>query len=318
MDHAFDRRRFLAGSLSLPLSLSMASCGSRSLETRDELADPVAELHASLSPDQRRLLCLDGKHPKRAYTNNNWTILDQEVGQVLRPSQMELATRIFRGLHAEDFADEVLRQTQEDNGGVGIAGVSFAFFGTPQDAEGLTLLFAGRHLTRRWQQNSREPFGGSMMAGHASGDFYEKPDHAGNIWWYQSLAANRLYKSLPLIQQAAALTQSESRDKPAVLLGPQDTRGLSFAELNGEGRELAKLLLEAVLTRPYRRRDSQLAWQAIEARGGIDSLKIHYFQKEDLGRDGVWDNWEIWGPGFVCFFRGNPHPHCWIKVAPLA
>ena len=317
MELNFDRRRFLVGSLALPMGFPLGSCGALSSVPHDELAEPVAELYQSLNADQRKVICLDGSHAKRGYTNNNWTILDTEVSKVLKPSQMELATKIFRGLHSEEFADTVIRQVQEDNECKGIDAISFAFFGKPEEAKGLSCIFAGRHVTRHWEPNSITPYSGNLFAGHSSGNFNEKPDHAGNIWWYQSLAANRLFKALPASQQKQVLSQAETRDKPEVFKGPNDPLGLSFAELNAEGLELARVLIDGIISRPYRRRDSKIAWQGIEARGGLKSLKIHYFQKEDLGKDGVWDNWEIWGPGFVYLFRGNPHAHCWLKVDPL-
>ena len=39
------------------------------------------------------------------------------------------------------------------------------------------------------------------------------------------------------------------------------------------------------------------------------------FRRDDLGDDGVWDNWRIEGPAFVWYFRGAPHVHSWIHVA---
>ena len=42
---------------------------------------------------------------------------------------------------------------------------------------------------------------------------------------------------------------------------------------------------------------------------------LAFYEAEDTGDDGVWDNWRLEGPSFVWYFRGSPHVHVWVNVA---
>ena len=57
--------------------------------------------------------------------------------------------------------------------------------------------------------------------------------------------------------------------------------------------------------------------------GGFDNLHMAFYKNQDVGKDvgkdGVWDVWQIEGPNMVWFFRGDPHVHCWAHIrAPKA
>ena len=45
---------------------------------------------------------------------------------------------------------------------------------------------------------------------------------------------------------------------------------------------------------------------------------ITFYKKDDLGADGIWDNWRLEGPSFVWHYRGAPHVHVWVNVADSA
>ena len=66
-------------------------------------------------------------------------------------------------------------------------------------------------------------------------------------------------------------------------------------------------------------RSPQSGWcldtQASDGRTGLEACNLAYYSQEDIGDDGVWDNWRLEGPSFVWHFRGSPHVHVWVNVA---
>ena len=57
------------------------------------------------------------------------------------------------------------------------------------------------------------------------------------------------------------------------------------------------------------------AMACLKAQGGLDNCHLSFYQSNDLGNDGEWDNWRLEGPSFVWYFRGSPHVHVWVHVA---
>lgn len=49
-------------------------------------------------------------------------------------------------------------------------------------------------------------FGGPIFYGHAAEGFNEKPDHPGNVYWYQAKRANELFQALDGKQRKVALS----------------------------------------------------------------------------------------------------------------
>ena len=58
--------------------------------------------------------------------------------------------------------------------------------------------------------------------------------------------------------------------------------------------------------------------RAIEALKQIDpqfdDLHLAFYKNEDVGNDGVWDNWQLEGPSMIWYFRGDPHVHTWVNI----
>ena len=54
---------------------------------------------------------------------------------------------------------------------------------------------------------------------------------------------------------------------------------------------------------------------ALKRQGGLDRCFLKFYRHDDLGDDGVWDNWRLEGPAFVWHYRGAPHVHVWVNVA---
>lgn len=304
-----DRRGFLIGAGALPL----VGCGLSLFQERS-VGALAQELYRSLKPEQRGKLCLSADHEKRQYVYNDWFVMEELIGDLLGPSQQELALQLFLALHAEGFVPEIKRAVEEDNHAPGVKGLSMAFFGEPDSERGLGLVFAGRHVTRHWEEKSTNPLSGPVFGGHASTTFFEEPDHPGNVWWFQGQAAHRLYESLDVADQEASLSGRKHKDTPKCLEGPREEKGLAFASLDAERLELATQLVHELVVRPFRDEAGERAQQAIEARGGVAELNLHFFRREDWGEDGVYDNFEVWGPGFMCAFRGQYHCHSWLRV----
>ena len=60
--------------------------------------------------------------------------------------------------------------------------------------EKFELVMTGRHMTIRCDGDRAEhvAFAGPIFYGHAASGFNEKPNHPGNVFWHQALAANKV------------------------------------------------------------------------------------------------------------------------------
>ena len=67
------------------------------------------------------------------------------------------------------------------------------------------------------------------------------------------------------------------------------------------------------LLAPFRKKDSAEALKLVEA-GGFDNIHMAFYQKENIGKDEVWDVWQLEGPNMICYFRGKPHVHAWMHI----
>ena len=68
---------------------------------------------------------------------------------------------------------------------------------------------------------------------------------------------------------------------------------------------------------PFRKEDADEALKLVED-AGFDKLHLSFYQKEDIGNDGVWDVWQLEGPSMVWYFRGKPHVHVWVNIRASA
>ena len=127
---------------------------------------------------------------------------------------------IFIGMHNPEYVEKVLAHMQEDGGGLG--NYSVAVFGEPGSGA-FEFVLTGRHCTMRCDGDSVEgtAFGGPIFYGHASQSFNEKPDHPGNVYWYQAKRANEVFQALDGKQRTAAL-----------LADPREEKGTTTVELN--------------------------------------------------------------------------------------
>ncbi|MDB5309987.1 MAG: hypothetical protein JWO38_4189 [Gemmataceae bacterium] len=294
----------------------------------------VKRLHDSLTDDQKKKICFPWDHTEtgtnnrgllRTHVSNNWQVTPYRISgerSIYTKDQQAIVQDIFKSLTNPEWHDRFMKQLKDDSGGKPWgAEQSVAIFGTP-GTDKFELVLTGRHQTLRADGNTEGhvAFGGPIFYGHAglapAGSLTEKPDHPENVFWPQALAANGVYKMLDGKQQKAALVPKSPRESAIGFRGTKvgEAPGLPVGEISKDQKaELQKVL--AKLIEPFRVEDRDEAAACLTAQGGLDACRLSFYADEDMGDDGVWDNWRVEGPAFVWYFRGSPHVHVWVHVA---
>ena len=332
------RRDFLktgAGSVALAGAASAGLLGSISFPHTSiaaEAATPkavsetlVGQLFHSLNEEQRKVLCFPFDHPLRSRVDNNWNIVEKHIGDALNKDQQALVKDIFMGVHSEEYAAKVFDQVEHDGGGPGtfFEECSVALFGEPDKSGSaekgkFEFVLTGRHCTRRCDGNSvaGAAFGGPIFYGHAAKSFNESATHPGNVYWFQALRANEVFKALDGKQRNLALrtdARKEEGTKTVELAGKKTgLHGIPLTELSADQKGLVRKVMADLLA-PFRKADADEAMKLIEA-AGFDNLHMAFYKNMDIGQDGVWDVWQIEGPSMVWYFRGAPHVHTWVNI----
>lgn len=282
----------------------------------------VGTLYKSLSEEQRRVVCFPFENKLRLEIDNNWHITDKTVAAFFDKDQQQMIREIFLGLHSPEYAEKVMKQVQHDSGKDGFeGGSSIALFGEPGTGK-FEFVLTGRHCTRRCDGDSVEgaAFGGPIFYGHAADGFNEKPDHPGNAYWYQAVRANEVFQMLDGKQRDVALlgdSRGEDGSDTVKLTGRKTgLPGIRVGDLSSDQREHVRKVLADVLA-PFRKEDVDEALKLVEA-AGFEHLHMSFYKNEDIGKDGVWDVWQIEGPSMLCYFRGKPHVHAWVNIQAQA
>jgi hypothetical protein len=324
------RRDFLQTSASTALGLGLA--GTLPLgnlwakEAAAEAAAPeslVKTLYETLSPGQKEAICFDWDHKDegrgllRTRVSANWDITDKFVdSDFYKPEQREMIRKIFEGIIDPSWHERIDQQLDDDSGGFGTHN-SIALFGEP-GSEKFEFVLTGRHMTLRADGNTAEhvAFGGPIFYGHAADGFDETPEHVGNVFWPQAQMANKLYQMLDGEQQQVALVRKGMpRENRVGFRGEEGKfQGIAIRELASDQQEHMQKVLQK-LVEPYRTADRDEVMQCLKAQGGLEACHLAYYAQDDLGGDGVWDNWRLEGPSFVWHYRGAPHVHVWVNVA---
>jgi len=319
-DRSIDRREFLktaalAGTALAGAGVETARAAATKLTGDSETL--VATFYHSLTAEQKQKVHFAFDNPLRAKVDNNWHITPQKVGEFYTPDQQAMITEIFRGLHNPDFADRAMHHLQEDAGGIGK--YSCALFGEPKTGA-FEFVLTGRHCTARCDGDSIPgvAFGGPIFYGHQAGpEATEKPDHPGNVYWYQSKRANDVFGALSGKQRAQALLSTPPRPEKAtdtVALRPKsELAGLPVSDMSRDQRELVEKVLADLLL-PFRKKDVDEAMRYIKKQGGVSSMSMSFYKNLDLGNDGVWDVWQLESPNMMWYFRGHPHVHTWVNI----
>ena len=314
-----DRREFLKKTGAAAAAMALAPWARAADRPKSETL--VQQLYGSLNEEQRKTICFPFTDRKRTLVDNNWNIVDQTVGAFFNKDQQALIRDIFLGLHSPEYAETVMKQVIHDSGKAGFESSSVALFGEPGSGK-FEFVLTGRHCTRRCDGDSVEgaAFGGPIFYGHAAASFNEEADHPGNVYWYQAKRANEVFKMLDGKQREVALCprgREETGDSTVKLSGKTDgLEGLRVGEMSKDQQGAVRAVLRDLLA-PFRKEDVDEAMKHIDA-SGFDHLHMAFYKAGDIGKDGVWDVWQLEGPNMVWYFRGSPHVHVWANIRASA
>ncbi|KAA5544520.1 DUF3500 domain-containing protein [Roseiconus nitratireducens] len=320
LNSKIDRRAFLRTvSMATAATATLGSVASAS-SAGASAESLVGRLYDTLSEQQRQQICFDWDYVSdnrgllRTFVANNWNVTKPEINDdFYNDDQRALITDIFESIIHPDWHERYYRQLEDDAGGFGNE-QSIAIFGKP-GSDQFELVLTGRHMTLRCDGNSAEhvAFGGPIFYGHAP-EFNEGPNHPGNVFWHQAVQANNLYRMLDGKQQKQALREKTPREQSVQFKGKRPESGLAVSEMSSDQKEHLQKVL-ALLVEMYRESDQKEAMECLKRQGGLDACSLSFFSDNDLGNDGVWDNWRLEGPSFVWHYRGAPHVHVWVNVA---
>jgi hypothetical protein len=317
-DDNYTRRDFIKG----VSAAAVASAVALQADSKHVAASPrqvpatpetnVKRLYDSLSQEQRSAVCMPWDHALRQKYGANWKITEPAVGDFFNADQQEIISQIFRGVTSGDGYERFMKQMGEDYGGFGKYHI--AIFGEPGRGK-FEWVMSGRHLTIRCDGNLEDgtAFGGPIVYGHGAGD--SQAGLPGNVFYYQTLKANEVFKSLDGKQRQKALIERAPSESAVEIRGAGGQfPGIPVAQLSADQKDLVKIVMKELLA-PYRELDAKEAVGCLTAGGGIDGLHMAFYQQGDIGDDEVWDIWRIEGPTCVWHFRGSPHVHAYINIA---
>jgi hypothetical protein len=273
----------------------------------------VKRLYDSLNDKQKNIICKPFDDPLRQRYSANWAITKPQIGEFFTKDQQETIREIFKGCCSEDGYERFLKQMDEDYGGFG--NYHIAIFGQPGAGNQFQFVMSGRHMTIRDDGNFDDgtAFGGPMVYGHGTGD--SQKGLPGNVFYYQTLKANEVFKMLDGKQQKQALLDKAPREAAVQIRGPgAKYPGISIAELAADQKKLVETVMHELLA-PYRPEDVKEAMGCLKAGGGLDQMHIAFYKDQDIGSDEIWDIWRLEGPTFVWHFRGAPHVHTYVNIA---
>ena len=314
-----ERRAFLKKTIGAIAATAVAPLAHAAKGGKSETL--VQQLYKTMTEEQRAKVWFPFDDRKRTLVDNNWHITKTTLDANLTADQRDLVKQIFFGLHSEEWGQKVYDQVVHDSGKAGFGSSSIALFGEPGTGK-FEFVLTGRHCTRRCDGDSvaGAAFGGPIFYGHAAASFNEKADHAGNAYWFQAKRANEVFQMLDGKQRKLALLE-EGRDEIGAdtvkLTGKTSgLPGIPMTELARDQKDMVRKVMADLLA-PFRKADSDEAMKLVE-KNGFDHLHMAFYKKDDIGNDGVWDNWQIEGPAMVWYFRGAPHVHTWVHVRESA
>lgn len=315
----------VAGSALPRRGLAAGSPATRPGATASSAAETaVKALYETLSPGQRAEVCFPWDHQSkehgllRTFVAANWHITKPAIeSEFYSKKQKLLIHDVFKGVFNPGWHDRFTKQLRDDTEGKPWgADQNIAIFGVP-GSEKFEFVMTGRHMTIRVDGNSEDhvALGGPIFHGHAAESFNEKPNHPGNIFWHQAQLANDVYKMLDGKQRKVALIAKSPNEADVGLQGAKgEFPGIPVRELSRDQREHVDKVLASLLE-PYREEDRAEVMACLRKQGGLDACNLSFYEDQDVGEDGVWDNWRLEGPTIAWYFRGSPHVHIWINVA---
>ncbi|MEX0675814.1 MAG: DUF3500 domain-containing protein [Pirellulales bacterium] len=319
----FSRRDFLKSAGAAAMAVGAAPLVARAADIpAGSTSETVSKLlYESLSPKQKETIAFDWDYMDaqrgllRTRIANNWQITEPTItSDFYTKDQQAMIKHVFEEIIQPDWHKRIYQQLEDDAGGYG-EHQSIALFGKP--GEKFEFVMTGRHMTIRCDGNSADhvAFGGPIFYGHAARGFNEAPNHPGNVFWHQALAANKVFEVLDDKQRKQALVEKLPREQDSGFRGPEGKfPGIPLSELAGDQQSLVREVLQK-LVEPYRPTDRDEALTCLKAQGGLEKCWLAFYHEGDIGDDKVWDCWRLEGPSFVWYFRGAPHVHVWVNVA---
>ena len=321
-----DRRRFLKTASAAAVAAGTMPVWAQAKEASTTASKPeslVKVLYESFNERQKKIICFawdyqnEEKGLLRARVEANWTITDEVINSDFYTKDQQVLIRdIFNGIIQPDWHDRFDQQMEDDAGGFG-EDQAIAIFGNPS-SDHFEFVLTGRHMTLRCDGNTADhvAFGGPIFYGHSADGFNEKPNHPGNVFWPQAVAANNLYKMLDGKQQKLALVEAGLPTESNVAFRGTDAErdGIRVSEFSSDQKEELQKVVQKLIE-PYRQTDRDEVVQCLKAQGGLDACSLAFYREEDIGGDGTWDIWRLEGPAFVWHYRGAPHVHVWVHVA---
>jgi hypothetical protein len=309
-----DRRTFIrtVGSAALAGAAAPVLLGGRFAHAapspRSTAETAVVRFFNSLSDEQKNTIVFPFDHELRKKISANWHITKPEIDDdFYSTGQRAIIDEIIRAVTTEDGYQRIIRQTQDDSGGVGA--YSVAVFGTPGSGK-FEWELTGRHLTLRADGDSvdKAAFGGPIIYGHG----VEEPSK--NLFHYQTTQANEVFRALDSKQSEKALIKAAPKEDAVAIQGEGAAfPGIAVGELSADQKQLVEKTLKVILA-PYRKEDVDEVFEIVKASGGIDKLHMAFYQQDDLLEDKEWDIWRVEGPSMVWHFRGAPHVHAYINI----
>lgn len=285
--------------------------------TKATATTAVQHFYQTLSEKQLLSIAFPFDHELRKKINANWHITKPTIGDdFYTKEQRELMKDIVRNITSEDGFERLMTQMDDDAGG--FEKYSVAVFGEPGKGK-FEWELTGRHLTLRADGDSvdKTAFGGPIVYGHGE----ESP--ADNMYHNHTKQLNEVFKALDEKHAKKALLQKAPNESAVKLQGPEGKfPGLAIGELASDQKELVEKSLKTLLS-PYRQEDVAEVMSILKAGGGLDKLRMAFYQQEpngenaDLDNDKVWDIWRLEGPSFVWHFRGAPHVHAYINISEI-
>ena len=289
---------------------------------KDKSESLVKKLYDSLDEKQRKAIAFSWDYENhngllRKHISNNWLITKPLIrSSFFTKDQQAIMRGIWEGLLNPDWVERFDLQLKHDMGGWGKR-QAIAIFGEPSSGK-FEYVQSGRHGTLRCDGNSADhvAFAGPIMYGdEGSSGYFEKATHPDNIFWHQALEANKLYKMLDGKLRKRALLKEAPDEAEIAFRGPKGNfTGAAVTDMASDQKEHLQKVLRLLLE-PFRQSDRDEAVAALKKNGGLDKCHLTFYKRDDLGRDGIWDNWRLEGPAFVWHWRGAPHVHVWVHVA---
>jgi hypothetical protein len=313
-ENTVDRREFvkLAGATTLAVgtALPLLNVAQSAHATEESTSETTGkQLYDSMTPEQRKIICLPVDHKLRFRINANWAVTEPAIGSdFYTDEQRKLIDRFVHDTTSGD-GYELLQKQMRADAPKGFDSYHIAIFGQPSD-KAFQVELTGRHLTLRSDGNNKDntAFGGPIVYGHG------ESDPKRNLFHYQTKRVNEVFQALDVDQAKQALVAKSPPETRVKTQGPNGSfPGVSVGSLSPDQKELVESVLKTLLA-PYREKDVKEVFRVLKATGGLNKLHMAFFQDKDLNDDKVWDMWRVEGPSFVWHFRGAPHVHAYINI----